>query len=57
MPREIESKELYPGEIAGFHERMAKQALTFRIDNVRVVERKVSSGHKVVYVNRGSFSQ
>lgn len=27
----------------------------FRIDNTRIVERKVSSGHKVQYVNRGSF--
>lgn len=26
----------------------------FRIDNTRVVERKVASGHKVQYVNRGS---
>ena len=27
----------------------------FRIDNTRVVERKFASGHKVQYVNRGSF--
>ena len=27
----------------------------FRIDNTRIVERKVASGHKVRYVNRGSF--
>lgn len=32
--------------------RKVKQG--FRIDNTRVVDRKVASGHKVLYVNRGS---
>jgi len=34
--------------------RDVKPERGFRIDNTRVVERKVASGHKVLYVNRGS---
>jgi hypothetical protein len=54
------SKELYPGEAEGVFQNMernrkAVERMNFRISNERVIERKVASGHKVVYKNIGGF--
>lgn len=61
MPKpDLVSKELYPGEAeAVFRDmerrRRAVERMNFRISNERIVERKVASGHKVVYKNIGGF--
>lgn len=57
------SKELYPGEISGFMRKYVVRRrpagldprTDFRIHEVREVERRVASGSKVVYKNKGSF--
>lgn len=60
------SKELYEGEIKDA-KRIYKgnpqypwptgpnRTLQFQLVNTRIVDRKVASGHKVVYINRGVF--
>lgn len=62
---EKKSRELYAGEAGEFFHLTVKKKIglgirrehDWRIDNRREVERKVASGHKVTYVNRGSFRQ
>jgi hypothetical protein len=60
--RNLESKELYPGEIAGFFSAVKKlsekdlpKRLDWGISNTRTVERRVASGSKVTYKNIGVF--
>lgn len=55
------SKTYYADEVrdfvqAGIRRLQASRGKGFRIDNTRLVERKVASGHKVIYVNRGSLA-
>lgn len=55
-----ESKELYPGErdamLRAIEARHGvRRKSDFRIAEVREVERRTASGHKVVYNSRGFF--
>jgi len=52
-----ESRLLHKDELKDFVRSARKVKQGFRIDNTRIVERKVASGHKVQYVNRGSFEE
>jgi hypothetical protein len=59
MTKVLEAKEFWRGEKAEFFRmlagRRAEYLDDFKLQEVRVVERKVASGHKVSYRIRGVF--